>query len=259
MPPHRGRRKHRQYLLDLDPELASGLDVRMRLVARPALTAVTFAVEPGELDLARWLTAAERGPGLLILSGALVGFTRVCDRVAAEVLDRGDVIESPSDEDEFVRGEVAWRALQPARLAVLDAGFAERAGPWPQVTDELLHRAQRRAHDLAAARAIAAQPRLDLRLVLTLWQLAPRWGKVEPGGIRVSLPLTHQLLGRLVGAERPSVTHALKRLAAAGLVAVQHDGVHLHGTLERHLDVLGERGEERVERLRSTHAGHGMA
>ena len=74
-----------------------------------------------------------------------------------------------------------------------------------------------------------------MRLALLLWHLAARWGKVEPGGIRLALPLTHQLLGRLVGAERPSVSHALARLAHAGLVTGHGDEWHLHGTLEEHL------------------------
>ena len=62
-----------------------------------------------------------------------------------------------------------------------------------------------------------------------LWHLAARWGKVELGGIRLSLPLTHRLLGQLVGAERPSVSHALARLAEAGLVTGRGDEWHLHG------------------------------
>ena len=66
-----------------------------------------------------------------------------------------------------------------------------------------------------------------------LWHLAARWGKVELGGIRLSLPLTHRLLGQLVGAERPSVSHALARLAEAELVTGRGDEWHLHGTLEQ--------------------------
>jgi hypothetical protein len=46
-PPERERRRHYEYLLDLDPDLGSGLDMRMRLVARPAVTAVTFT--PGRV------------------------------------------------------------------------------------------------------------------------------------------------------------------------------------------------------------------
>ena len=52
--------------------------------------------------------------------------------------------------------------------------------------------------------------------MLLLWHLAARWGRVEPAGLRVSLPLTHRLLGQLVAAERPSISHALARLAGPG-------------------------------------------
>ena len=54
--------------------------------------------------------------------------------------------------------------------------------------------------------------------MLLLWHLAGRWGRVEPTGFRLCLPLTHRLLGRLVAAERPSISHALRRLSEAGIV-----------------------------------------
>lgn len=235
----------------------------MRLVARGAVTAATVGFDAGQLHLSGWLEAAGSGPGLLLLDGALVGYARVCDRVSAELLGRGDLVElrhDPADDrDEFVCSELTWQALSPCRVAILDAAFTERIRPWPQIGQALMHRVERRARDLAVTRAITAQPRLDLRLVLLLWHLAPRWGRVEPGGIWLPLPLTHHLLGRLVGAERPSVTHALKRLAAAGLIGVHDDGLRLRGTVEEHLSVLSERDEERLEELLHPRAGRGAA
>ena len=257
--PDRDARTRLQYLLDLDPELGGRLDVRMRLVARGAVTAATFSLEPGELDLSRWLETSKPELGLLILDGALVRFVRVCDRSSAELLGRGDLIQprgdASDDADEFLGCELSWQGLSAIRFAVLDSDFADRIRAWPQIEDALLARVQDRARDLAFARAINAQPRLELRLVLMLWHLAPRWGKVERGGIRVPLPLTHQLLGRLVGAERPSVSHALKRLAGAGLVDTRDGGLHLKGTVEEHLSVLGERADDHVQKLIRSHAG----
>jgi CRP/FNR family cyclic AMP-dependent transcriptional regulator len=89
-------------------------------------------------------------------------------------------------------------------------------------------------------RAISCQPRLEVRLVLFLWHLAARWGRVEPTGIRLMLPLTHRLLGQLVAAERPSISHALGRLADAGLVSGTAGDWHLHGSLDDHLERLTE-------------------
>jgi CRP-like cAMP-binding protein len=98
-------------------------------------------------------------------------------------------------------------------------------------------------------RAIAAQPRLEVRLALLLWHLAARWGKVEPGGLRLTLPLTHQLLGRLISAERPSVSHALARLAQAGLVSGQGGEWHLHGSVDDHLASMIDPPGSRVGHL----------
>jgi hypothetical protein len=239
-----------QYLLDLDVDLADEFDVRMRMVARPAVTAVTFDVDAGELKLAEWLRLAWPGPGVLVLDGVLSVNVTVGDRVAAELIGAGDLLPASGGADEeLLTCDVGWRALLPARFAVLDAEFSHRVHPWPQITQALLRRAERRAHNLNVQRAVAAQPRLEVRLALLLWHLAARWGKVEPGGIRLGVPLTHQLLGRLVGAERPSVTHALSRLADAGLVSGHGDEWHLHGTLKSQLATMMEPDSSRVAQL----------
>ena len=113
----------------------------------------------------------------------------------------------------------------------------------------MLARPAARAADLDAQRAITSQPRLEVRLTLLLWHLAGRWGRVEPGGIRLGLPLTHRLLGRLVGAERPSVSHALARLSQAGLVTNRDGALHLHGTAEEHVAALAHRPGERRDNV----------
>jgi CRP/FNR family transcriptional regulator, cyclic AMP receptor protein len=176
--------------------------------------------------------------------------TRVGDRIAAELLGPGDVVEPGEGEgDELLACTVGWRALVPMRFAVLDADFVDRVRPWPQIMQALLQRAERRARNLNVQRAIASQPRLDVRLALLLWHLADRWGRVEPGGIRLPLPLTHQLLGRLVGAERPSVSHALARLSRSGLVTGHGDEWHLHGNIEEQLQRMVEPSGGRVSAL----------
>jgi len=239
-----------QYLLDIDVELAEELDVRMRMVARPAVTAVTFDVDVGDVRLADWLTIASRGPGVLVLDGVLAVNVRVGDRVAAELVGAGDLLQSRDcEEAELLGCDVGWRALLPSRFAVLDDAFMERVHPWPQITNALLRRVGKRTHNLDVQRAIAAQPRLEVRLALLLWHLAARWGKVEPSGIRLPLPLTHQLLGRLVGAERPSVSHALARLTDGGLISGHGDEWHLLGTVEEQFASMLEPAGGRLDQL----------
>ena len=145
----------------------------------------------------------------------------------------------------------SWRVLAPAQLALLDAEFAARVRPWPQIVQALLRRASRRTADLDEMRAIACHPRLEVRLDLLFWHLAARWGRVEPTGIKLTLPLTHRLLGQLVAAERPSISHALGRLSGAGLVTGSAGDWHLHGTVDSHLESLA------AHTLAPSHAGHG--
>ena len=237
------------YLLDLDVDLADEFDVRMRLAARSSVTALTFEEEPGPLGLAEWLAIASPGPGLLVLEGVIAATVAVGDRITAELVGAGDLIQPCEYDEAELVCELGWRALSEVRFAVLDAGFAQRVQPWPQIGAALLHRTARRTRRLDVQRAIAAQPRLEVRLALLMWHLAARWGKVEPGGVRLCLPLTHQLLGRLISAERPSVSHALARLAQGGLVSGHGDDWHLHGSVEHHLATMIEPPVSRVEEL----------
>ena len=230
------------YLLDADDELADEFDVRGRVAVRQLATARVLQVGVGNCDLSSWFDIARHGPGLLILDGLIAFETRTGDRVAAELLGAGDLLQAPTlPTDDILERSCHWRALRPTRLALLDEDFVDRVRPFPQVVRALLSRACRRTAELDVLRAITSQPRLEVRLVLLLWHLAARWGKVEPAAVRLSLPLTHRLLGQLVAAERPSVSHALKRLAQAGLVSGPADDLHLHGTLDDQLESLLER------------------
>jgi CRP/FNR family cyclic AMP-dependent transcriptional regulator len=229
------------YVLDADADLAEEFDLRSRVAARQLATARVLHAPVGDCDLESWFEAVGDGPGLLVLDGVVAYQTRVGDRTALELVGAGDLLQVPSQRgDDLLERDDSWRALCATRFALLDAAFAERVGPWPQIVRELLRRAGRRTADVDTLRAITCQPRLEVRLVLLLWHLAARWGRVEPAGIRVTLPLTHRLIGQLVAAERPSITHALARLGHAGLVTGNAADLHLNGTLERHLEVLLE-------------------
>jgi DNA-binding transcriptional ArsR family regulator len=66
--------------------------------------------------------------------------------------------------------------------------------------------------------ALTHLPRAYERLLILFWLLADRWGRVSPEGVRLTLPVTHEVLAMLIGTQRPTVTIALRRLAAAGLL-----------------------------------------
>jgi CRP-like cAMP-binding protein len=236
------------YLLDADDELAEEFDVRDRVAVRQLATARVLQVGVGDCDLSGWFDIARHGPGLLILDGLVAFETRTGDRVAAELLGAGDLLQAPSlPTDELLERSCRWRALRPTRFALLDEDFVDRVRPFPQVVRALVSRACRRTAELDVLRAITSQPRLEVRLVLLLWHLAARWGRVEPSSVRLCLPLTHRLLGQMVAAERPSISHALKRLGQAGLISGTTDDLHLHGNLEYQLEALLERQTSLVE------------
>jgi CRP-like cAMP-binding protein len=77
--------------------------------------------------------------------------------------------------------------------------------------------------------AISHYPRLDERLLFLLWELADRYGTVRTDGIHVPIPMTHEVVSHLVGARRPSVSGALSRLAATGLLTRDEHGWLLQG------------------------------
>jgi hypothetical protein len=237
------------YLLDLDDDLAEEFDIRSRVSARQLATAKLLEAEVGESDLANWFDVARGGMGLLVLEGMLAFEMRVGDRTTTELVGAGDLLQPPTGRgDELLEGLGTWRILWPTCLALLDAEFADRVRPWPQIGQAMMRRASRRTTDVNVVRAITAQPRLEMRLDLLLWHLAGRWGRVEPAGIRLTLPLTHRLLGQLAAAERPSISHALARLSHAGLVTGSTGDLHLHGSLEEHLELLVQRPAHMVAR-----------
>lgn len=220
-------------IVDADPDLADLLDESERERARrEALTRVR-RLSSGTWDVASAFEPDMHHRGFLVIEGLLSREVDVLGRRCVELLGVGDVLRPWrwDDDGSHVHAEVGWVVLEPTRLAVLDHGLVVRMTPWPQLGLELFARGTRRAHSLAVALAIAHHQRVDDRLLLTLWHLAERWGRVTRDGIAVPLPLSHQRLADLVGAHRPSVTTAMGDLVRAGAVSRGEDQVWmLHGS-----------------------------
>ena len=70
---------------------------------------------------------------------------------------------------------------------------------------------------------------IEKRLVILFWHLADRWGKVTPEGVRITLPLSHGMIAKLVGSRRPTVTTAMGKLRDEGVVEKVDDGWVLRG------------------------------
>jgi CRP/FNR family transcriptional regulator, cyclic AMP receptor protein len=198
------------FLLDADPALGAGLSRRDATLARRALAARMETITPGrEAAMCR-----QHGRvALVVLSGLLLREVTVAGRTAGELLGAGDVIR-PSDASETstIHSDVRWSVIEPTRAAVIDRRVVATAARWPLVLEALFERAVSRAHAVTLRQASMRLPHLEERILVVLWSLADRWGHVRPDGVILGLPLTHDLLARLVGAGRPAVTRALGRL-----------------------------------------------
>ena len=212
-------------ILDEDPDLAIGLrDGELDAATRAAL-ARTHVLErgpwtPPQAASAGAAPAGATAIGLLVLDGLLVRSIEIGDRCSTELLGEGDLLRpwERDVEDGSVSARVHWAVLEPTRIAVLDARFAAATAAWPAIASALVGRALRRARRQAIFAALSHMNRVDHRVLLAFWYFAERWGRVRPDGVLVRLPVTHEQLGALVGARRPSVTTALSALGEAGLV-----------------------------------------
>jgi CRP/FNR family transcriptional regulator, cyclic AMP receptor protein len=235
-------------LLDADPDLADAVDVDDFLHARAALVATTIGLEAGPWDPAG---LTEVALGLLVIDGVILREVLAGDVVAVEMLGPGDVLVPAADTSvgDFIGGEVTWCAMVPVQLALLRPELVQRLSDWPGVLGVIVRRMAERSARQAVMQAICHHPRVDDRLRGLLWYLAERWGRVTPAGVVLPLRLTHDSLARLVGAQRPTVSTALKSLQDAGEVTRRRDGawVLLPESQER-LDRL----HERVARIQAT-------
>lgn len=138
------------------------------------------------------------------------------------MLEQGDLIVRPLDGWQVAGPHVRCFAIEDSLIHLVDR---ERMEAWlrdPALAANLVRVLSAQIAERELAVAIALEPRVERRLLLKLRQLAERWGRVTPDGIRLDLRLTHQELANMVGAVRESVTLALGRLAEAGEIEVRN-------------------------------------
>src|SRR3954447_1756768 len=205
-------------LLEAQPDLADGLSPEEEAAARRHVVALLDSIDPGPWDPASRYPSDPAFFGLLVIDGMVSRDIELGGRRCSELLGPGDLLR-PWDYDEgataSVPSESAWNVLEPTRVAVLDARFARVACRFPELVARLIARTLRRSRWLAILLTISSMPRVDARVLALFWHLADRWGHVTLDGVVVPVRLTHDMIGRLVGAHRPSVTTALSELSRA--------------------------------------------
>lgn len=213
-------------LADLHPELIAGIPEQRRQLAREHLLAPVARFGAGP-----WTPTVDDGRaiGLLIVEGLMMRDVVLADTVATELVGRGDILR-PSEHDGSgapVPFDVEWRVIQPTTMALLDRPFAAALAEWPEAVEAVLAAAVRRSQSLAVQLAVCHLRRVHTRILVLMWHMADRWGKVRADGVHVPLNLSHRSLGHIVGAQRPSVTTALRQLTSEGLISRCADGTWL--------------------------------
>ena len=219
------------HVLNEDPEFGGSLSGERLEQARRELIAAVVDLGSGAWEPPERIRTQQGALGLLLLEGLIVRRVGREGRFSAELLGPGDVMRpwQGDGEDGPLPFRTEWRVIAPARGALLDSRFAARLGPYPEIVCSLAARIMQRSRALAVNMAIAHHFSLERRVIMLLWHLADRWGRVTPNGVAVPLPLTHEIIADLVAAQRPSVTMTLGRLQEAGQISRPGVGFILHG------------------------------
>jgi hypothetical protein len=211
-------------LLELDPDLGRELGPDREQAAARHVTVPVETLEPGPFK--RDTNTLKQSLGFLVIDGVLMRSHSIGKVVSAELIGSGDVIRPPltGHELSMIEADSNWEVLAHAHIASLDMAFLQAAARWPEIVVALFERSVQRSRFIAFQLALSHVRRVDSRLLLLFWRLADRWGRVTPEGIVVPLRITHAALGKLTGAQRPSVTTALKQLQQADRVKRRSDG-----------------------------------
>jgi CRP/FNR family transcriptional regulator, cyclic AMP receptor protein len=222
----RGTSSSRIALLRMDPALAAAIPAGERPRVVRALTASCHSYPPGPVDVC----GTQLPPatiGVLVIDGSLIQQTGVGGGTMTELVLGGDVLlpwqPSPTAPESVVR----FAAVEDVRLAFLDHCFIKAAARWPELLAVTHRRLCDQKHRVAIQGAICQLPRVDQRLMAIMWHLAARIGKVTADGTVVPRRLTHDALGILVGARRPTVSIAVKSLHEGGHLIRRDDGTWL--------------------------------
>jgi CRP/FNR family transcriptional regulator, cyclic AMP receptor protein len=137
-------------------------------------------------------------------------------------LEEGDVLVRPIEAWAVVGPRLRCRAIEESSVLLVER---ERLESWlsdPTLAANVVRILSAQMAERELALAISLEPSVERRLLLKLRQLALRWGRVTPDGVRLDLRLTHQELASMVGAVRESVTLALGRLTEQGEIEARN-------------------------------------
>jgi CRP-like cAMP-binding protein len=205
--------------LDLDPDLATGIPPEELEKARGACRGALIRVSRGRCQIPMANPSGHGVWGFIVIEGLICRELSIRDNSMLEFLGPTDVLQPPMVRDGLAAGaRVAITASTDAQLLAVGSALLRAAARWPSILAVVLQRLEAQRERLAFQGLIAHLPRAEHRLLLALAHLSERWGRVTPDGILVPLPLTHSLLGQMIGARRPTVTLAVRSLQNDGVI-----------------------------------------
>lgn len=209
-------------LLDVDPDLGAELSPAQREYVDGVLVQVV-RVRRGEIDPEALLTRSGAFAAV-ILEGVLLHRLSITEQPALRLLGPGDVLSRAGRPTTSLIVRVDHHAGDRLRLAMLDDHVLLAASRAPRLFVGV-HRLLAEQHQrLAAQLAVCQLPRVEERLQGLMWLLAETWGRVTPAGTLLPIALTHDALGELIGARRPTVTLAINSLVRRGSLIRQDRG-----------------------------------
>jgi CRP/FNR family cyclic AMP-dependent transcriptional regulator len=225
-------------VLEVDPDLGQGLNQQAFAAAKRELVAETLTVARGVWELDPTWAATGAVLGLLILAGVLARDLVIGRRRSLEILGPGDMVRPwPHDRHAgVVDVDLRFTALEPVRFAALDARFAAHTARFPGVLSQVTGRVMGRATSASLRLIVHQVVRIDDRVLVSLWGLAERFGRVTPEGVVLPLAINHTMMARFVGAQRPTVSQAVGVLTRRGEVErLDGGGWLLKGSFPTHV------------------------
>jgi CRP/FNR family cyclic AMP-dependent transcriptional regulator len=209
--------RSRVALLRIDAGLRAAVPEPERPLAERAVVVPCHEFGPGP-----WPTESLPADGdalaALLLRGLATREVTIAGRRSTHLLGPGDVFHPWSRGDPVVPVTSRWASGSSVLIALLDERFIAAARRWPQLFAVVHERLAEQLERATLRTAIMALPRVEQRILGIFWQLAERWGTVRCEGVVVELAITHELIGQLIGAQRPTVSLALQALAGEGLL-----------------------------------------
>lgn len=206
-------------LLEADPELAASLSDAQRAEAARATVVPGMRVANGTLDpdAIRSHPELDGEPvALFVVRGVVASVNELGDRRSTMLAAPGDVIPMPRESGHQLPAHSYLAASEPVVIAILDNRLLSGVQRWPAVAAEMLRRMGAQLCSANIHLAISQLARTEDRVLALAWHLAERFGRVTPDGVTLELRLTHDTIGTLIGAERSTVTLALRTLEQQG-------------------------------------------